>query len=95
MCEAWGSACTGSSAQGHLQGQPHGVAVLLQRVQLQGLPEVAAAGRLVLQLTADAHLHAVKLDLDRGHRQVAVSKALGPRSTHSGEQHKEGGKVSG
>lgn len=50
----------------HLQRQPHGVAVFLQRVQLQRLPQVAAAGRPVLHFTADTHLHTVKLNLDRG-----------------------------
>lgn len=32
------------TTQTHLQGQPHSIAVLLQWVQLQCLPEVAASG---------------------------------------------------
>lgn len=65
--------CSGDARRGgggtrgrHLEGQPHGVAVLPQRVQLQCLPQVAAAGRLVLCFTADTHLDTVKLNLDRG-----------------------------
>lgn len=51
---------------GHLQGQPHGIAILLEWVQLQCLPKVAAARQLVLHFTADTHLDTVKLNLDRG-----------------------------
>jgi hypothetical protein len=58
------NACAGS-AQPHLQGQPHSVTVFLQWVQLQCLPEVAASGWVVLQLTAYTHLHTVELDLNR------------------------------
>lgn len=68
MClQGMGWNARASGAHGlHLQGQPHSVAVFPQWVQLQRLPQVAAAGRLVLHLTADTHLDTVKLNLDKG-----------------------------
>lgn len=64
MSPGEGNAARAGSARPHLQGQPHSIAVFLQRVQLQRLPEVAASGWVVLQLTAYTHLHAVELDLN-------------------------------
>ena len=68
---------------GHLQGQPHGVAVLLQRVQLQRLSEVAAARRLMLHLTADTHLDAVELNLDRGTQSSRLKPGTCLSYTHA------------